>query len=69
MHRNLLELIYYLPFGFDVEFHYYAFAYMLPKDFISYLPGRLAKPILKIRAEKEAKKAREKLSVRNDRKS
>ena len=33
---------------------------MLPEDFISYLPGRLAKPILEIRAEREAKKAREK---------
>lgn len=58
--RSLLELVYYLPFGYDVQFHYYHYAYMLPENAISRLPKRIASPILQIRAEREEKELRKK---------
>ena len=58
--QSLLELVYYLPFGYDVQFHYYHYAYMFPENAISRLPKRIASPILQIRAEREEKEARKK---------
>ena len=47
MHRRLLELVYYLPFGYRAEYFYC----MMPK--------RITKPMLEIRAEREDRKSKE----------
>ncbi len=67
MHRRLLELVYYLPFGYRAEYFYYMMSYFLmvysfeDDDILkAFFPGRIAKPALKIRAEHESKEAREK---------
>lgn len=60
MHRRLLELVFYLPFGYDANYYYHIMVYGLPEDVISMLPSRQSKPILAIRAEAEAKEERKK---------
>lgn len=62
MHRRLLELVYHLPFGYHAEYFYYFMVYSFEDDDIlkAFFPGRIAKPALEIRAEHEAKEAREK---------
>jgi len=60
MHRKLLELVFYLPFGYRAEYFYCMMSYLLPEDCFYLMPGRVAKPALAIRAKSEEKKAREK---------
>ncbi|MDE7205185.1 MAG: hypothetical protein K2O91_25530 [Lachnospiraceae bacterium] len=59
MHRRLLELVYYLPFGYRAEYFYCMMSYLLPEDCFYLMPNRITKPILAIRAEREDKKTRE----------
>lgn len=59
MHRRLLELVYYLPFGYKAEYFYYMMSYLLPEDCFYLMPNRIAKPMLEIRAEREDRKAKE----------
>lgn len=60
MHRRLLELVYYLPFGYQAEIFYNLIIFTLPEDAFRFMPKKQAKPALAIRAERETKKAREK---------
>lgn len=60
MHRRLLELVYYLPFGYQAGFFYNLIIFTLPEDAFRLMPKKQAKPALAIRAERETKKAREK---------
>lgn len=59
MHRRLLELVYYLPFGCKAEYFYYMMSYLLPEDCLYLMPNRITKPIHEIRAEREDRKAKE----------
>lgn len=59
MHRRLLELVYYLPFGYKAEYFYCMMSYLLPKDCFYLMPNRITKPMLEIRAEREDRKAKE----------
>ncbi len=59
MHRRLLELVYYLPFGYRAEYFYCMMSYLLPEDCFYLMPNRITKPMLAIRAEREDRKARE----------
>lgn len=59
MHRKLLELVYYLPFGCKAEYFYCMMTYLLPEDCFYLMPDRITKPILEIRAEREDRKAKE----------
>ncbi|MDE7212020.1 MAG: hypothetical protein K2O03_11360 [Lachnospiraceae bacterium] len=59
MHRKLLELVYYLPFGYKAEYFYCMMSYLLPEDCFLSMPNRITKPMLEIRAEREDKKAEE----------
>lgn len=59
MHRKLLELVYYLPFGYKAEYFYYMMSYLLPEDCLYLMPNRITKPMLEIRAEREDRKAKE----------
>lgn len=58
MHRRLLELIYYLPFGYRAEYFYCMMSYLLPEDCFYLMPNRITKPMLAIRAEREERKAK-----------
>lgn len=58
MHRKLLELVFYLPFGYRAEYFYCMMSYLLPEDCFYLMPGRVAKPALAIRAEREDRKAK-----------
>lgn len=58
MHRHLLELVYYLPFGYKAEYFYYMMSYLLPKDCFYLMPNRVTTPMLEIRAEHEDRKAK-----------
>lgn len=61
MHRRLLELVYYLPFGYNAEYFYYLMVYSFEDGMLeAFFPKRIAKPALEIRAKSEEKKAREK---------
>lgn len=61
MQRRLLELVYYLPFGYRAEYFYYLMVYSFEDDMLeSFFPRRIAKPALAIRAEREEKEARKK---------
>ena len=60
MHRKLLEFVYHLPFGYDAPFFYHLMVYSLPEECYRFMPNRIAKPALEIRAEREAKEARKK---------
>lgn len=60
MHRRLLELVYYLPFGYRAEYFYCMMSHLLPEDCFYLMPKRITKPMLEIRAKIEEKKAREK---------
>ena len=59
MHRKLLELVYYLPFGYRAEYFYCMMSYLLPEDCFYLMPKRITKPMLEIRAEREDKKAKD----------
>ena len=59
MHRKLLELVYYLPFGYKAEYFYCMMSYLLPEDCFYLMPNRITKPVLEIRAEREDKKAKD----------
>lgn len=59
MHRRLLELVYYLPFGYRAEYFYCMMFYLLPEDCFYLMPNRITKPMLEIRAEREDRKAKE----------
>ena len=59
MHRKLLGLVYYLPFGYRAEYFYCMMSYLLPEDCFKLMPNRITKPMLEIRAEREDKKAKE----------
>lgn len=59
MHRKLLELVYYLPFGYRAEYFYCMMSYLLPEDCFYLMPKRITKPMLEIRAEREDRKAKE----------
>lgn len=59
MHRRLLELVYYLPFGYRAEYFYCMMSYLLPEDCFYLMPKRITKPMLEIRAEREDRKAKE----------
>lgn len=59
MHRRLLELVYYLPFGYKAEYFYCMMSYLLPEDCFYLMPNRVTKPMLEIRAECEDRKAKE----------
>ena len=59
MHRRLLELVYYLPFGYKAEYFYCMMSYLLPEDCFYLMPNRVTKPMLEIRAEREDRKAKE----------
>lgn len=59
MHRKLLELVYYLPFGYRTEYFYYMMSYLLPEDCFYLMPNRITKPVLEIRAEREDRKVKE----------
>ena len=59
MHRKLLELVYYLPFGYRAGYFYCMMSYLLPEDCFYLMPNRITKPMLEIRAEREDKKAKE----------
>lgn len=59
MHRKLLELVYYLPFGYRAEYFYCMMSYLLPEDCLYLMPNRVTKPMLEIRAEREDRKAKE----------
>ncbi len=59
MHRRLLELVYYLPFGYRAEYFYCMMSYLLPEDCFYLMPNRITKPMLEIRAEREDRKAKE----------
>ncbi len=59
MHRRLLELVYYLPFGYRAEYFYCMMSYLLPEDCFYLMPNRITKPMFAIRAEREDKKAKD----------
>lgn len=59
MHRRLLELVYYLPFGYRAEYFYCMMSYLLPEDCFYLMPNRVTKPMLEIRAEREDRKSKE----------
>ena len=59
MHRKLLGLVYYLPFGYRAEYFYCMMSYLLPEDCFNLMPNRIPPPMLEIRAEREDKKAKE----------
>ena len=59
MHRKLLELVFYLPFGYSAEYFYCMMSYLLPEDCFYLMPNRITKPMLAIRAEREDRIARE----------
>jgi hypothetical protein len=59
MHRKLLELVYYLPFGCKAEYFYCMMSHLLPEDCFYLMPNRVTKPMLEIRAEREDRKAKE----------
>ena len=59
MHRRLLELVYYLPFGYRAEYFYCMMSYLLPEDCFYLMPNRITKPMLEIRAEREDRKSKE----------
>lgn len=60
-HRKLLELVYYLPLGYQAEFFYRVMIFSFDDGMIKALyPRRIAKPALEIIAEHKAKEAREK---------
>ena len=59
MHRRLLELVYYLPFGYKAEYFYCMMSYLLPEDCFYLMPKRITKPMLEIRAEREDRKSKE----------
>ena len=59
MHRRLLELVYYLPFGYKAEYFYCMMSYLLPEDCFYLMPNRVTKPMLEIRAEREDRKSKE----------
>lgn len=59
MHRKLLELVYYLPFGCKAEYFYCMMSHLLPEDCFYLMPNRITKPMLEIRAEREDRKAKE----------
>ncbi len=59
MHRRLLELVYYLPFGYKAEYFYCMMSYLLPEDCFYLMPNRITKPMLEIRTEREDRKAKE----------
>lgn len=61
MQRRLLELVYYLPFGYHAEYFYYLMVYSFEDGMLeAFFPRRIAKPALAIRAEREEKEARKK---------
>lgn len=59
MHRRLLELVYYLPFGYKAEYFYCMMSYLLPEDCFYLMPKKITKPMLEIRAEREDRKSKE----------
>ena len=59
MHRKLLELVYYLPFGCKAEYFYCMMSHLLSEDCFYLMPNRITKPMLEIRAEREDRKAKE----------
>ncbi len=59
IHRKLLELVYYLPFGYRAEYFYCMMSYLLPEDCFYLMPNRITKLMLEIRAEREDRKAKE----------
>lgn len=59
MHRKLLELVYYLPFGYRAEYFYCMMSYLLPEECFYLMPKRITKPMLEIRAEREDRKSKE----------
>ena len=59
MHRKLLELVYYLPFGCKAEYFYCMMSHLLPEDCFYLMPNRVTKPMLEIRAEREDRKSKE----------
>lgn len=60
-HRRLLELVYYLPLGYQANFFYHVMIFSFDDGMIEALyPKRIAKPALEIIAEHKAKEAREK---------
>ena len=62
MHRRLLELVYYLPFGYHAEHFYYFMVYSFESDDVleTFYPRRIAKPAIEIREQHREKEAREK---------
>ncbi len=62
MHRRLLELVYYLPFGYHAEYFYYFMVYSFESDDVleTFYPRRIAKPAIEIREQHREKEAREK---------
>lgn len=58
-HHKILELVYYLPFGYRAEYFYCMMSYLLPEDCFYLIPNRITKPILAIQAEREDRKATE----------
>lgn len=59
MHRRLLELVYYLPFGYKAEYFYCMMSYLLPEDCFYLMPKKITKPMLEIRAERQDRKSKE----------
>ena len=61
MHRRLLELVYYLPFGYHAEYFYYIMVYSFEEGMLeAFYPKRIATPALEIRAKSKEKEARKK---------
>lgn len=61
MHRRLLELVYYLPFGYYAEYFYYFMVYSFESDDVleAFYPRRIAKPAIEIREQHRENEARE----------
>ena len=57
-HNKLLELVYYLSFGYRAEYFYCMMSYLLPEDCFYLMPSRIKTPMLAIRAEREDKKSK-----------
>lgn len=61
MHRRLLELVYFLPFGYHADYFYHIMVYSFEEGMLeAFYPKRIATPALEIRAKSKEKEAREK---------
>lgn len=70
MHRRLLELVYYLPFGYNAEYFYYLMVYSFEDGMLeAFFPKRIAKPALEIRQRAKKRKQGKRQNVRNAKKS